>query len=192
MPENPQIQALLAALPEMFPGVQKIPLANIRLNPNNPGAKAAEEDIAELAANIALVGLKNAAKVMPDPAGPLSPGVTLHPDNPRLKLAVSSMETAQPYTNADNALVQPKPVVRLEASQQVTRGPQLEASAQVDGIPLTLSDFRFLNLSGELRQLACQRLQWTLMDGIILNPTPEEAVEITDLDNAVRDKGWWA
>ncbi len=147
MPENPQIQQLLAALPEMFPGVQKIPLANIRLNPNNPGAKAAEEDIDELAANIALVGLKNAAKVMPDPAGPLSPGLSPHPDNFRLK--------------ADNT-------------------------------PWSLSDFRFLNLSGELRQLACQRLQWTVMDGIILNPTPEEAVEITDLDNAVRDKGWWA
>jgi hypothetical protein len=150
MPENPltpAIQQLLTTLPEMFPGVQKIPLANIRLNPNNPGAKAAEEDIAELAANIALVGLKNAAKVMPDPDGPLSPGVTLHPDNPRLK---------------------------------------------ADGTPWSLSDFRFLNLSGELRQLACQRLQWTVMDGIILNPTPEQAVEITDLDNDVRQKGWWA
>jgi len=147
MPENSQIQQLLAALPEMFPGVQKIPLPNIRLNPNNPGAKAAEEDIAELAANIALVGLKNAAKVMPDPAGPLAPGLTPHPDNFRVK--------------ADNT-------------------------------PWSLSDFRFLNLSGELRQLACQRLQWTVMDGIILNPTPEEAVEITDLDNDVRQKGWWA
>jgi hypothetical protein len=45
------IQELLAALPEMFPGIQKIPLANIRLNPNNPGPRPAEEEITELAAS---------------------------------------------------------------------------------------------------------------------------------------------
>jgi hypothetical protein len=143
----PSIQELLAALPEMFPGVQKIPLANIRLNPDNPGPRPAEEEIGELAANIALEGLKNPVKVMPDPEEPLAPSVTPHPDNPRLK---------------------------------------------ADGTPWALSDFRFLNLSGELRQLACQRLQWTEINGYVLNPTPEEAVVIVRLDNQVRDKGWWA
>jgi len=131
----------------MFPGVQKIPLANIRLNPDNPGPKPTEEEIAELAANIALETLKNPIKVMPDPLGPLVPGVAPHPDNSRLKS---------------------------------------------NGTPWALSDFRFLNLSGELRQLACQRLQWTEIDGFVLNPTAEEAVVIVRLDNQVRDKGWWA
>jgi len=141
------IRDVLALLPELFPGVQKIPMANIRPNPENPGPRPTEEAIANMAANIELVGLKNAIKVMPDPAGPLSPGATLHPDNPRL------------------------------------RG---------DGTPWAMSDFRHLNLSGHLRQLAHERLKRTEINGNLLNPPPEEVAEIIGTDNKILDKGWWA
>src|ERR1019366_4150562 len=76
---------LLAALPQMFPGVQEIPLPNIRPNPENPGLPITDLEIQDLAQNIAEAGLLNPIKVRPDRSKPLAPGVTLHPENPRLR-----------------------------------------------------------------------------------------------------------
>lgn len=79
------IQDVLSLLPEMFPGVQKIPLGLISVNPDNPGPPATEKEVSDLAANIRENGLTNAVKLRPDPANPLVPGAILHPDNPRHK-----------------------------------------------------------------------------------------------------------
>jgi hypothetical protein len=89
------IQEVLTLLPELFPGVQSIPLDLIRFNPDNPGPPASDDEVAQLAANIAEVGLNNPVKMGPDKADPLAPGVTLHPDNPRLK------GTGQPWKVKD-------------------------------------------------------------------------------------------
>jgi hypothetical protein len=141
------IQDVLALLPELFPGVQKIPYANLHPNPDNPGAPLSDEDIQELADNLADRGLVNPLKVQPDPANPLAGGVKPHADNPRLT---------------------------------------------ADGRPWGLGDFNFRILAGERRYRAAGRLGWATLAGFILNPTAEEAVEITHLDNDVRDRGWWA
>ena len=79
------IQALLAALPEMFPGTQNIPLKNIHPNPDNPGAAITEEQIKELGENMKARGLLNAIRVNPDRANPLVGGAQPHPDNFRIK-----------------------------------------------------------------------------------------------------------
>jgi ParB-like chromosome segregation protein Spo0J len=79
------IEDVLALLPEMFPGVQEIPLKNIRPNPNNPGAPLTAGEIQGLAQNIAVAGLLNPIKVRPNKPNPLGKGVNLHPDNPRLR-----------------------------------------------------------------------------------------------------------
>ncbi len=162
------IEDVLALLPELFPGTQEVPLANIRLNPDNPGPAASDEEIADLAANIEAVGLKNPVKLRPEPTGPLAPGVTLHPENPRLALASSPLELAQPKS-----------------------GPQLEASAQV-GRPWRVADFIYRLMSGQSRYQAFRRLQRPTIPAGIQNPTEEEAVIIGRTDNRVRDKGWWA
>jgi hypothetical protein len=162
------IQDVLTLLPELFPGTQEVPLANIRLNPDNPGPAASDEEIADLAANIQAVGLKNPVKLRPEPTGPLAPGVTLHPENPRLALASSPLELAQPKS-----------------------GPQPEASAQV-GRPWRVEDFIYRLMSGQSRHQAFQRLQRPTIPAGIQNPTEEEAVIIGRTDNRVRDKGWWA
>jgi len=150
-----QIEAILALLPEMFPGVQAIPLANIRPNPENPGPPLTDQAVQELADNLADRGLVNPIKVQPDKADPLVGGVKPHPDNPRL--AVSAVE---PIT--------------------------------LEGRPWALSDFNFQILAGERRWRAAGRLKWATLQGFILTPTAEEAVEITHLDNDVRERGWWA
>src|SRR5690242_6361380 len=72
------IEAVLALLPELFPGTPEIPMERVRSNPDNPGPAADDEEIAELAANIAEVGLRNAIKVKPDKDNPLIPGVSPH------------------------------------------------------------------------------------------------------------------
>ncbi len=79
------VQDVLAALPELFPGTQQIPLNRIRPNPENPGPPITEEEIAEMASNLEVAELENPIKVMPDQGNPLAPGVALHPDNPRLR-----------------------------------------------------------------------------------------------------------
>ncbi len=140
------INELLAALPQMFTGEQQVPLERIRSNPANPGPAITPEMIEELAANIAEVGLKNAIKIRPDRDNLLAPGITLHPENGRLK---------------------------------------------ADGRPLEVGDFNYINLSGELRHRAFQKLQKPTIPSNILNPTDEEAVIITRLDNQVRERGWW-
>jgi ParB family chromosome partitioning protein len=141
------IEAVLALLPEMFPGAQAIPLKNVRPDPENPGPPLTDQAIQELADNLAERGLVNAIKVWPDRANPLAEGVQLHPDNPRLRS---------------------------------------------DGQPWTVGDFKYVILAGERRYRAADRLQWPAIQGFILNPTAEEAVEINYLDNDVRDRGWWA
>ena len=78
------IQEVLSLLPELFPGVQKIPYANLRPNPDNPGAPLSDQDIQDLADNLADRGLVNPLKVQPDPMNPLAGGVKPHADNPRL------------------------------------------------------------------------------------------------------------
>ncbi|HJT23231.1 MAG TPA: ParB N-terminal domain-containing protein, partial [bacterium] len=80
-----EIQDVLTALPQIFPGTQDIPLNRIRPNPDNPGFPAAEQEIDELATNIREVGLLNPIKVRPDWDKPFGEGVAPHPDNPRLK-----------------------------------------------------------------------------------------------------------
>ncbi len=79
------IEDVLALLPEMFPGVQQIPLKNIRPNPNNPGPPLTAQQIQDLAQNIAEAGLLNPIKVRPDKARPLAGAAQLHPSNPRLR-----------------------------------------------------------------------------------------------------------
>ena len=86
VPENTQIQDLLAALPEMFPGTQNIPLKNIRPNTDNPGAAITEEQIKELGENMQARGLLNAIRVNPDSANPLVGDAQPHPDNFRIKV----------------------------------------------------------------------------------------------------------
>ncbi len=141
------IEAVLALLPEMFPGVQEIPLKNIRPNPENPGPALSDQDIRDMADNLAERGLVNPIKVQPDRARPLAGDATLHSDNPRL------------------------------------RG---------DGRPWTVGDFNYSILAGERRYRAAALLKWETIRGFILNPTMGEAVEITHLDNDIRDRGWWA
>ena len=168
------IESVLAALPEIFLGVQKIPLDRIRPNPDNPGPPIGESDIQDMVENLLAAGLKVPITLMPDPANPLAPGVTLHPDNPRLK---------------------------------------------ADGTPWKVEDFNWIILAGERRWRAFGRLQtqgwfWLgppspgheppyrlaqqggqpmgAIPAYILNPSPGEAVEITHLDNDVRERGWWA
>ena len=63
---------------------------------------------------------------------------------------------------------------------------------KADGSPLGVGDFHYINLSGQLRYLAFEKLGRATIPGTILNPTPEEAVIITRADNDVRDRGWWA
>jgi ParB-like chromosome segregation protein Spo0J len=164
-----QIQDILALLPELFSGVQSLPLKNVRPDPENPGPPLTDQAIQELADNIAARGLVNPIKVQGDKANLFAEGVQPHPDNPRLALAGSPMEPAQPKN-----------------------GPQLEASVQVDGRPWKVEDFNWVILGGERRYRAADRLHWTTIPGFILNPTEEEAVEINYLDNDVRDRGWWA
>jgi ParB-like chromosome segregation protein Spo0J len=87
--ENPtptgNVGTLLSALPQMFPGVQEIPLKNIRFDPDNPGTPITDAQTQELADDIAARGQQNPIQVCPDKANPLAPGAALHPDNPRLK-----------------------------------------------------------------------------------------------------------
>ncbi len=141
------IQDVLALLPELFPGTQSIPYANLHPNPENPGPALTDSEIQELADNLAERGLVNPIKVQPDPVNPLVPGVKLHPDNPRIT---------------------------------------------AEGRPWALGDFNYRILAGERRYRSAGRLKWEALPGFILNPTAEEAVEITHLDNDVRDRGWWA
>ncbi len=164
-----QIQDILALLPELFPGVQSLPLKNVRPDPENPGPPLTDQAIQDMADNLAARGLVNQIKVQPDKTNPLAEGVKPHPDNSRLALAGSPMEPAQPKS-----------------------GPQHEASVQVDGRPWKVEDFNYLILAGERRYRAAGRLGWVTIPGFILNPTEEEAVEINYLDNDVRDRGWWA
>lgn len=167
-------QAVLPDVSQIFPGLQQIPLGRIRPNPDNPGPPISQSDIQDMAENILAVGLKNEIKLMVDKSDPLAPGVTPHPDNPRLR---------------------------------------------ADGKPWEAGDFNWMILSGERRWRAFGLLQtqgwfWlgppspgheppyrlsqkegqpkAAIPAYILNPTPGEAVEITHLDNDIRDRGWWA
>lgn len=62
---------------------------------------------------------------------------------------------------------------------------------RANGKPLTAGDFNYINLSGELRYRAFQKLKRAAIPAQILNPTAEEAVLINRLDNRVRERGWW-
>ena len=168
------IEEVLALLPEMFPGVQEIPLKNIRFDPENPGTPITDEQIQDLADDMDKRGQQNPIQVCPYKAeplarglqaegqalgvpgqgakpqnspGPLVPGVALHPDNPRIK---------------------------------------------ADGTPWRLEDFNWMTLAGEGRSKAALRLHWKTIKGFIGNPTQEEAVKITYWDNKIRYRGdWW-
>jgi len=142
-----QIQDVLALLLELFPDIQQIPYTNIHPNPDNPGAPLSDQEIQELADNLADRGLVNPMKVQPHPVNPLAGRAQPHPDNPRLT---------------------------------------------AEGRPWALGDFNYQILAGERRYRAAGRLGWATLAGFILNPTAEEAVEITHLDNDVRQRGWWA
>lgn len=80
-----RIEEVLSLLPEIFPGVQEIPLKNIRFNPENPGSPITNEQIQDLADDMAKRGLQNPTQVCPYMADPLTAGVKPHPENPRLK-----------------------------------------------------------------------------------------------------------
>ena len=79
------IQDVLAILSELFQGLQQIPMKNIRPNPDNPGPPPTDKQIQDMADNIDKVGVKEPINVRANPANPLAEGVTLHPDNPRLR-----------------------------------------------------------------------------------------------------------
>ena len=143
-----QIQDILALLPELFPGVQSIPLKNLRPDPENPGPPLTDQAIQDMADNLAARGLVNQIKVQPDKANPFAEGVQPHPDNPRLALAGSPVEPAQPKS-----------------------GPQLEASVQVDGRPWKVEDFNYVVLAGERRYRAADRLGGVTIPGFSLNPS---------------------
>jgi ParB-like chromosome segregation protein Spo0J len=90
-----ELEAVLALLPEMFPGVQSIPLKNVRPDPENPGPPLTDQAIQDMADNLAARDLVNQIKVQPDKANPLVEGVQPHPDNPRLRA------DGQPWTVGD-------------------------------------------------------------------------------------------
>ena len=79
------IKDVLALLIKKYPGIQMVPMKNIRPNPDNPGPPATDEQIRELSDDIDRRGLLNHIKLWPDPADPLVEGVTLHPDDPNLR-----------------------------------------------------------------------------------------------------------
>jgi len=89
------LQDVLALLPQIFPGVQQIPLGCIRPNPENPGPPITEDQIAAQALNLEASPLRNPIKVMPDPANPLAQGIRPHAENPNLKA------DGQPWAPAD-------------------------------------------------------------------------------------------
>jgi len=167
------IEAILALLPELFPGVQSIPLANIRPNPDNPGPPITEEQVQELADNLVERGLLNPIRVQPDRTNPLARG----PQAEGQALGVPG-QGAEPQNG-------PGP---LRGVQPHPQNPRLRA----DGHPWELADFNFIVLTGENRYRAAGKLQWPSIQGTILNLTALEAVETVHLDNAVRDRGWWA
>jgi hypothetical protein len=90
-----QIQDILALLPELFPGVQSLPLKNVRPDPENPGPPLTDHAIQDMADNIAARGLVNPIKVQGDKANLFAEGVQPHPDNPRLRA------DGQPWTMGD-------------------------------------------------------------------------------------------
>src|SRR5208337_1103385 len=61
-----------------------------------------------------------------------------------------------------------------------------------DGKPWALDDFNWEILAGENRYRAFGLLNRERIPGYILNPTPQEAVEVMWLDNDIRERGWWA
>jgi ParB-like chromosome segregation protein Spo0J len=141
------IEDVLSLLPEMFPGVQPIPLKNLRPNPKNPGPPITEEQIQEMSENLAASGLENPIKVQPDRENLLAGGAQLHPDNPRL------------------------------------RG---------DGKPWEVKNFNYMVLTGNLRYFGADRLKWQTIPGFIKNPTKKQKAKSIRLDNAIRERGWWA
>jgi ParB family chromosome partitioning protein len=80
-----QIQDILALLPELFPGVQSIPLKNLSPDPENPGPPLTDQAIQDMADNLTARGLVNPIKVQGDKAKLFVEGVQPHPDNPRLR-----------------------------------------------------------------------------------------------------------
>jgi ParB-like chromosome segregation protein Spo0J len=80
-----QIQDILALLPELFPGVQSLPLKNVRPDPENPGPPLTDQAIQDMADNIAARGLVNPIKVQGDKANLFAEGIQPHSDNSRLR-----------------------------------------------------------------------------------------------------------
>ena len=80
------IEDVLALLPELFPGIQQVPLANISQLPDNPGGTPSEEVILGLMESIRENDLQNPLKLKPNRTQPLAEGVQIHPENPRITL----------------------------------------------------------------------------------------------------------
>ncbi|HJT25217.1 MAG TPA: hypothetical protein VJ873_11625 [bacterium] len=175
------IQAVLALLPEMFPGVQEIPLTQIRPNPKNPGPALSDQEVQDLADNMADRGLVNPIKVLPDKSNPLARGP---------QASGEALESAREQTLGVRlgAVPQNGPGPLARGVRVNPENPRLTA----EGRPWALTDFRFMTLTGERRYRAAGRLGWAAIKGYILSPTEEEAVEIAYLDNDVRVRGWWA
>ena len=80
------IEDVLGLLPELFPGIQQVPLANISQLPDNPGGTPSEEVILGLMESIRENDLQNPLKLKPNRTQPLAEGVQIHPENPRITL----------------------------------------------------------------------------------------------------------
>ncbi|HVZ81322.1 MAG TPA: ParB/RepB/Spo0J family partition protein [bacterium] len=73
----------------------------------------------------------------------------------------------------------------------LVRSPQAEKSPHGPGAPDPRNQ-QWVILAGERRYWAFLWLKRETIPAFLLDPTPAEAVKITHLDNAVRERGWWA
>ncbi len=175
-----EIKDVLALLPEIFPGVQAIPLKRIYPNPENPGPPVSEEDIQSMVESILVDGLLDPAKLKPYPIEPpngpglLAPGVSLHPDNPRLKGDGTPWKVEDFNWMILTGELRWRALDRLQTQGWVWQGPPspgLQPSYRLTHFDTTPEG---------------------AMPAFALNPTEEEAVVITHTDNDPRQRGWWA
>jgi hypothetical protein len=168
------IRDVLALLPELFPGVQPISLDRIRPYPDNPGPPVTEDQVQELTVPILEDGLVNPLKLRPDPAGPLVPGLSPHPDNPRLKMDGTPWRVEDFNWMILSGERRWRAFRKLHEEGWVWRGGSSVGHQ---------ASYRLVRLEGAGQ---------AFIPAHILNPTEEEAVITTHTDNDVRDRGWFA